>query len=63
VKDERFEDLRVDGRIILKMNLKEIGWKDAGWNYLTVDRDKWWVVPVAVVSLNRFHKMGNFLTS
>jgi hypothetical protein len=45
------------------MNRKEIGWKDAGWNDLAVDRDKWWVVPVAIVSPNRSHKMGDFLTS
>jgi hypothetical protein len=33
------------------MNRKEIGWKDACWNDLVVDRDKWWAVPKAVVKL------------
>ena len=31
------------------MNLKDIGWKDAGWNDLA-DRDNWWVVPKAIVA-------------
>jgi hypothetical protein len=35
------EDLDVDGRIILKMHMKQIGWEDVGWIHLAQGRD-WW---------------------
>jgi hypothetical protein len=45
------EDLRVDGRIILKMDLQEVGWVDMDWIDLAQDRDKWRALVNAVMNL------------
>jgi hypothetical protein len=35
------EDLGVDGKIILKWILREIGWEVVGWIHLSQDRAQW----------------------
>jgi hypothetical protein len=45
-KGDHFEDLGVDGRIILKCKFKK-------WDWIAVaeDRDRWWALLIAVVCL------------
>jgi hypothetical protein len=38
--NDYFDDLGVDGKIILKKYIKEIGWKGGDWIHLTQDTDK-----------------------
>jgi len=38
------EDLDVDGKIIFRMYLTEIGWEGVEWMHLAQDRDQWWVL-------------------
>jgi hypothetical protein len=45
------EDLDVDWRIILKMNLREIGSCDIDWIYLMQDRDMWRDFVITVMNL------------
>lgn len=45
------EDLYVDGSIILKWNLTEIGWESVDWIYLAGDRKKWRAVLNTVMKL------------
>jgi hypothetical protein len=45
------EDSDAGGRIILKMNLREIGWGRMNWIYLDGDRDQWRALVNTVVNL------------
>ena len=59
---KHFDDLDVDGRIILKGILKK--WdRCVNWIDLTEDRDRWWAVVNAVMSLRVTQNVGNFLIS
>lgn len=35
-------DQGIDGRISIKILLKEIGWEDVDWINVALDEDKWW---------------------
>jgi hypothetical protein len=35
------EDLGIDGKVIIRMDLKEIGLEDVDWIDLAQDNDKW----------------------
>jgi hypothetical protein len=35
------EDLGVDGRINIRMDLREIGWEGVDWMHLDQDRGQW----------------------
>jgi hypothetical protein len=43
------EDQDIDQRIILKMDLTEIGWEHVDWIRLGQDRDKWWALVNMVI--------------
>jgi hypothetical protein len=45
------EDLGVDGENNIRMDLREIGWKDVDWIHLAQDRDQWRVVVNTVTNL------------
>jgi len=45
------EDPGVDGRIIIKMDLKEVGCAGRDWIEMAQDRDSWWALGNAVMSL------------
>jgi hypothetical protein len=36
------DDICIDGRIILKMDLEEVEWGGMDWIALAQDRDSWW---------------------
>ena len=36
------DDICIDGRIILKMDLEEVEWGGIDWIALAQDRDSWW---------------------
>jgi hypothetical protein len=38
---DHLEDLGVDGKILVRMDLKEIGWEVLDWINLAQDRDLW----------------------
>jgi len=60
-KGDHFEDLGVDGRIIL-IWLLETGWYGVNWIRITLDRDRWRAMNT-VMNLWVRHSAGNFLTS
>jgi hypothetical protein len=35
------DDLGINGKINIKMDLREIGWKIVVWMHLAQDRDQW----------------------
>jgi len=45
------EDPGVDGTIIFKMDLQELGCGDTDWIELAQDRHKWWALVNAVMNL------------
>jgi CRISPR/Cas system-associated protein Cas7 (RAMP superfamily) len=45
------EDSDIHGRIILKMDLREVGWGDIDWIDLAQDRDRWRALLNAVINL------------
>jgi hypothetical protein len=40
----------MEGRIILKMDFKEIGWEGVEWIHVAQVRDRWWAVVTAAVN-------------
>jgi hypothetical protein len=38
---DHLEDIGVDGKIILEMDLREIGWEGVDWIHLVQERDQW----------------------
>jgi hypothetical protein len=59
---DHLTDLRVDGRIILKMDLQEVGRNGTDCTYLTQDRDGWRTLVDAVMNLRVPYNVGNFST-
>jgi hypothetical protein len=47
---DHLKDLGVDGRIILKMDLQEVGWDVVAWIDLVQDRDRWRALVNAVIN-------------
>jgi len=47
----------------IRMNLRELGWKDVDWMYPTQDRDQWWALVNMVMNIWVPEMAGNFLTS
>ena len=45
------EDLGIDGRVILKMDLEEVGWGDMDLIALADDRDRWEALVNAIMTL------------
>jgi hypothetical protein len=43
-EQDHFEDLCINGEIILKMDLKEMGWEGMYSIQLTLERNKWWAL-------------------
>jgi hypothetical protein len=35
----------------IKMFLQEVGWRDIDWMDIAQDRDRWWVLGIAVMNL------------
>jgi hypothetical protein len=48
---DRSEYLGVDGRIIIRMILREIAWEDVDWIHLAQDRDQWRAVVNTVMNV------------
>jgi hypothetical protein len=48
---DHLEDLGVDGRIIIKVDLQEVGWGGRGWIDLAQDMDRWRTLVNAVMNL------------
>lgn len=48
---DNFEDRGVDGIMILKRDLKDIGWEDVDWMTVTRDKVKWPYLLQIVVNL------------
>jgi len=47
---DHLEDKGVDGRIILRMDLQEVGWGGMDWIDLAQDRDRWQALVNAVMN-------------
>jgi hypothetical protein len=60
---DHLQDLGVDGRITLKMDLQYVEWGGMDWIALAEDRDTWRVLVNAVMNLRVPQNAGNFLTS
>ena len=56
------EDLAIDGRIILKMDLQEIG-RGGNWIDVAQNRDRWRAFVKTVMNPPIPYNAGNFLTS
>jgi len=52
------EDLGVDKRIILKMDIQQVGWGGMDWIDMAQERDWWW----AIFNAFRFHKTQGILS-
>jgi hypothetical protein len=58
------EVVGIDGRIVLKMDVKKIGWVGVEWIDLAHERDKWRAVVNVVLNFTVPVKCGgNFVTS
>jgi hypothetical protein len=51
---------KIDGRIILKLNVREVGW-DTGWIDQAQDRDRRRVLVNVLMKTPRSIKLGEFL--
>jgi hypothetical protein len=47
------EDLGVDGKINIRVGLRDIGWKGVDWMYLGQDMNKWRTFVNTVMNLRR----------
>jgi hypothetical protein len=47
----------------IRMDLREVGWKDVDWMHLSQDRDSLRVLVVTVMNLRVPEKAGNFMTT
>jgi hypothetical protein len=59
---EHLKNLGVDGNNI-RMDLREIGWKDMDWMYLDQDRDQWQALVNTVMNFRVPYHTGNLLNS
>jgi hypothetical protein len=50
-RKKHLKDQRIDGRIGIKMDLREIGWTGVEWIHLAQDRDFWQALVNAVMNL------------
>jgi hypothetical protein len=57
------EELGIDGRIILRLYLNEIGWDLMDWTDLARFRDKWRAVVNTKINFLISLNSGNFSTS
>jgi hypothetical protein len=57
------EDAGVDRRIILKMDLQEVGWGIRNCTDLAQDTDRWRALVNAIMNLRVPKNAGNFMTS
>jgi hypothetical protein len=55
--------LDIDGRIIFKCILKEVGWGGKNWIALAKDGDSWRSLLNVVMNIRVSQKAGNFLSS
>jgi hypothetical protein len=60
---DRWGDPGVDGRIIFRMDLQEVGCGCEDWIGLAQDRDRWRALVSAVRNLRVPQNAGDFLTS
>jgi hypothetical protein len=49
-EQDHFEDLCVNGGIILKLDLKEMGWEGMYSIQLALERNKWWALVKTVLN-------------
>jgi hypothetical protein len=55
--------VNLSGRVILKMDLKDMGWGGMDWIALTQDKDRWRALVNAGMNLRIPQNAGNFLTN
>jgi hypothetical protein len=48
---DKLENLSIDGKENIKINLKGIGWKCVDWIHLAQNRDPWWLLVNIVINL------------
>jgi hypothetical protein len=60
---DHLEDLGINGRKVLKSNLREVRWGGIDWIDLAQDRDRCRVLLYAVMNFQVPYSAGNFLTS
>jgi hypothetical protein len=58
-----FEDLGIDGRIILKLVLKEIGRRSVYRIYLVHSEDRWRALVIRVMNIQVSQNAANILTN
>jgi hypothetical protein len=63
IETDHSHGLGIDGRIILKMDPKETGWKSLEWIHPTQKRQKWLDVVNTVMNFRFPQNATNFLTS
>ena len=59
---DRLEELDVDGKITVKMDLQDVGWGGMDWIDLVPSSDWWQVIVNALMNLRAPLNVGNFLT-
>jgi hypothetical protein len=48
---DHLEDLGIDGKIDIRMDLREIGWEGMDGMHLDQERDQWWALVNPVMNL------------